>query len=162
MNKKFLAIIFFLAANSVFIYGAGAFQISAKIYDKIESEILNPVFYACKVGDLKKKNSIFPKEVITMNKELFVLDENSEYSKFIRRFYQKTNIRIEKLTESGEAMIVELIIDFPDGSMSRHEIFCREEELFEIEGPDGKIKSDRGEPETISFNGIGSGTHYDE
>lgn len=95
------------------------------LYKNIRDNTCIPLFNALKDGDVETIKDCFSSNYCERYKDL--LDENKEYSNFLKDFYRDADYRIKRAVREKETTYVDIIIYFPNGTQSTKRWLLKEE-----------------------------------
>jgi len=81
--------------------------------ETLAADFFQPFFTALKTGDLKALKSSMSPEMYQRYRVL--LEENQEYSRFLRKYYHDTRLSIGNIEVIDDHIDVELILERPHG-----------------------------------------------
>ena len=95
---------------------AGEISQSNSLYGEIQNGAVLPFFTALKNGDINGIKQHISSDMYTKYKRL--LEDNKEYPKFLRKYYQGAKFSMGRTTEVDNHVEVDVTIEFPDGHRS--------------------------------------------
>jgi hypothetical protein len=93
------------------------------LYKHITNNIFYPLFTALKNGDVNTIKQYISGDMYSKNKIL--LEENKEYPAFLRNFYRGAKFQVENVEQIDANLIVNVVIEFPNGDRSRTKLLLQ-------------------------------------
>jgi len=124
MLKSNIFFSFLIIALSCSLLHAGELPVSDDSYDDLISEIVLPFLGALKDGDVDSIKRYIAGDMYESKKVL--LEQNKEYPEFLRNYYQGVEFFVEKASESGDYIIVDIEIEYPNGDYSSARLYLQQ------------------------------------
>ena len=86
---------------------------SDTLFSNIVNETVMPFCIALKAGDVSAIKQYLSEDMYKKNKVL--LEQNKEYTEFLRNYYQGGEFRVVKAEEIDNKIIVDVVIEFSSG-----------------------------------------------
>jgi len=132
--KKPTLLLVFLSLTLIFtIANAEEISMSNSLQTEIKYGIVYPYFEALIDGDINAIKRYISSDMYTRYKRL--LEQNRGYPEFLRNYYQGAKFRIEKAKEIDGYVVVDVVIEFPNGSRIQNKL-CVSEEKSKFQGKD--------------------------
>ena len=113
-NIPFLLILIILTSSQ--LSRAQKVPLNGALFMEIKKTVLLPYFNALKDGDVIAIKHFLGPDLYQKNRVL--LEQNKEYPKFLRAFYQGVIITIEKAARANGTILVDVVLEFPNGDQS--------------------------------------------
>lgn len=93
-------------------------------YKALMDEIVFPFFEALKNGDVSSIKRYVAGDMYERKKVL--LEQNQEYPEFLRNYYQGVEFYVQKASESGRYLIVDIEIEYPSGDYGSGKLYLQQ------------------------------------
>lgn len=124
--KKLALILSFLSLILLSaISNAEEMPLSDSLYEEIKKDVIHPFFKSLKDGDVNAIKSHLSSAIYNKYKRL--LEENKDYPQFLRDYYQDAKFRTERAKEIDGDVVVDVVIEFPNGSRIQNILRLSEE-----------------------------------
>jgi ABC-type transporter MlaC component len=124
--KKLALILSFLSLILLSaISNAEEMPLSDSLYEEIKKDVIHPFFKSLKDGDINAIKSHLSSAIYNEYKRL--LEENKDYPQFLRDYYQDAKFRTERAKEIDGDVVVDVVIEFPNGSRIQNILRLSEE-----------------------------------
>ena len=135
MKKVFLFICLcvFLGGNH-FLY-AQEITRGSGLYQEISVEALHPYFEALKNGNVELLKGVLAGKIYGKYKAL--IEKNNDYPEFLRNHFQDAEFSVGKIESNGNAVSVDIIIQFPGSQPLESKFLLRREVDFSSSGEKG-------------------------
>ena len=113
--KKLTLILSFLSLIFIStISHAQEITLSDSFYLEIQDSVIYPFFRSLKDGDIKAIKRYISSDMYS--KYYRLLEQNRDYPKFLIDYYQGAKFRTERAKEIDGYVVVDVVIEFPNGS----------------------------------------------
>ncbi|MDL1980237.1 MAG: hypothetical protein LWX02_01930 [Deltaproteobacteria bacterium] len=124
--KKLALILSFLSLILLSaISNAEEMPLSDSLYEEIKKDVIHPFFKSLKDGDINAIKLHLSSAIYNEYKRL--LEENKDYPQFLRDYYQDAKFRTERAKEIDGDVVVDVVIEFPNGSRIQNILRLSEE-----------------------------------
>lgn len=124
--KKLALILSFLSLILLSaISNAEEMPLSDSLYVEIQNAVIYPFFRSLKDGDINAIKRYISSDMYKKNKRL--LEQNRDYPKFLRDYYQGAKFRTERAKKIDGDVVVDVVIEFPNGSRIQNILRLSEE-----------------------------------
>jgi hypothetical protein len=86
-----------------------------------------PFFKALKEGDVSSIKQLIAGQMYESKRVL--LEKNKDYPEFLRNYYQGIEFYVENTTRSGNYIIVDFLIEFPDGNQNLARLYLEQSKI---------------------------------
>ena len=117
---SFLSLIFLSAISN-----AEEMPLSDSLYLEIQNVVSYPFFRSLQDGDINALKRYISSDMYKKYKRL--LEQNRDYPKFLRDYYQGAKFRTEKAKEIDGYVVIDVVIEFPNGSRIQNKLRVSEE-----------------------------------
>lgn len=121
MRTRFIIIAMTVGTILGSVSYANNLPLSDERYEVVVTNIVLPFLDALKKGDVDLIKHIIAGEIY--EKKRVLLEENEEYPEFLRNYYHDVEFYIEKTAESGDYIVVHVLIEFSNGEEGNVKIF---------------------------------------
>lgn len=125
MKNFFFCVSMFVIFISCTMSHAEEISENDPFYKNIRDNTCIPLFTALKDGDVETIKDCFSNKKHEKHKD--VLDENTNYSNFLKDFYRDATFLMKSVVREKKQTFVDIIVYFPDGSQSTRRWFLKEE-----------------------------------
>ena len=113
MKKNIPFLLMLMILTTVKLSHAQEVPLNDTLMMEIKHTALLPYFNALKEGDVTAIKRYLGPDLYQKNRVL--LEQNKEYPEFLRTFYQGVTITIEKAAKANGNIIVDVVLEFPNG-----------------------------------------------
>jgi len=92
-------------------------------FSQLEYDLFNPFFAALSDGDVTVLKNLLSDAQYNQHKTL--LNENAEYSTFLRSHYEGATFELLEITDNGQELQGQAKVYWPDGRVSEFSIFLQ-------------------------------------
>ena len=130
--KKLALILSFLSLTFLYtISHAQENTLSDSFYWELQDSVIYPFFRSLKDGDINAIKRYISSDMYS--KYYRLLEQNRDYPEFLRNYYKGAKFRTERAKEIDGDVVVDVVIEFPNGSRIQNKL-CVSEEKSKFQG----------------------------
>jgi hypothetical protein len=116
MKRKIIVISMLFIFSLCGHLNAQEIQMSDTLYNSIVNETVLPYCKALRDGDVSSIKQYLSEDMYEKNRVL--LEQNTEYPEFLRKYYQGARFKVVKAEEVDDNIIVNVEFEYPDGRLN--------------------------------------------
>lgn len=115
--------------------------VNAVLLEEIEVKTLRPFFNALKSGNVRQIEHYMTGEKLAESQ--LPKHEDKEYEEFLREYYRDAIFSVEQVTESGDQVIVDVVIEFPGRGRKVTQFYLQQHDLGLGKGNEVQVVTER-------------------